>query len=112
MSDTMENPASVRRISSDKATQVTRRMRRETRRMDSSEEISVPYRRIFWLACGALGVLGFVWGSFAVLLADLSRFLDISPGPLGLALSGGMVASFPVMPWQVESSIVSGVASC
>ena len=57
----------------------------------------MPYRRIFWLACGALGVLGFVWGSFAVLLADLSRFLDISPGPLGLALSGGMVASFPVM---------------
>ena len=97
MSDTMGNPASVRRISSDKATQVTRRMRRETRRMDSSGEISVPYRRIFWLACGALGVLGFVWGSFAVLLADLSRFLDISPGPLGLALSGGMVASFPVM---------------
>jgi MFS family permease len=41
--------------------------------------------------------LGFVWGSFAVLLADLTRFLDLSPGPLGLALSGGMVASFPVM---------------
>ena len=55
------------------------------------------YRSLFWLACWALGVLGFVWGSFAVLLADLSRFLDISPGPLGLALSGGMVASFPVM---------------
>jgi MFS family permease len=44
-----------------------------------------------------LGSLGFVWGSFAVLLADLSRFLDLSPGLLGLALSGGMVASFPVM---------------
>jgi MFS family permease len=41
--------------------------------------------------------LGFVWGSFAVLLADLTRFLDLSPGPLGLALSGGMIASFPVM---------------
>jgi len=49
------------------------------------------------LACGALGVLGFVWGSFAVLLADLSRFLELSPGYLGIALSGGMVASFPVM---------------
>ena len=97
MSDTMENPASMRRFASDKAAQVTRSVRRETRCIDSSGEISVGYRRIFWLACGALGVLGFVWGTFAVLLADLSRFLDISPGPLGLALSGGMVASFPVM---------------
>jgi MFS family permease len=41
--------------------------------------------------------LGFVWGSFAVLLADLSRSLGLSPGPLGLALSGGTIASFPVM---------------
>ena len=65
--------------------------------IDISGEISVRYRSLFWLACGALGALGFVWGSFAVLLADLSRFLDISPGPLGLALSGGMVASLPVM---------------
>lgn len=49
------------------------------------------------LACGALGSLGFTWGSFAVLLADLSRSLELSPGPLGLALSGGMVASLPIM---------------
>jgi MFS family permease len=42
-------------------------------------------------------VLGLVWGSFAVLLADLSRLLGLSPGPLGLALSGGMIASLPVM---------------
>ena len=55
------------------------------------------YRGLLGLACGALGSLGFVWGSFAVLLADLSRFLELSPGLLGLALSGGMVASFPVM---------------
>ena len=60
-------------------------------------EIPARYRRHLWLACGALGVLGFVWGSFAVLLADLSRFLELSPGSLGIALSGGMVASFPVM---------------
>ena len=46
---------------------------------------------------GAFGTFGFMWGSFAVLLADLSRFLDLSPGPLGLALSGGMLASFPTM---------------
>ena len=55
------------------------------------------YRGLLALACGALGALGFAWGSFAVLLADLSRSLGLSPGPLGLALSGGMVASFPVM---------------
>ena len=66
-------------------------------RVGGGGEISARYRRNLWLACGALGVLGFVWGSFAVLLADLSRFLELSPGYLGIALSGGMVASFPVM---------------
>jgi hypothetical protein len=93
----MENLANMRRIASDKAAQVKRSMQRETRSANSGGEISVRYRWLFWLACGALGVLGFVWGSFAVLLADLSRLLDILPGPLGLALSGGMIASFPVM---------------
>ncbi len=97
MSDTMESLANMRPIASDKAAQVTRSMRRETRSIDSNGKNSVRYRRLFWLACGALGALGFVWGTFAVLLADLSRLLDISPGPLGLALSGGMIASFPVM---------------
>jgi MFS family permease len=97
MSDNTENPASMKRIASDKAAHATRSVRRETRNIDSSGEISVRYRRLFWLACGALGALGFVWGTFAVLLADLSRLLDLSPGPLGLALSGGMVASLPVM---------------
>ena len=84
-------------IASGKLARVTRSMRQKTRSIDIGGEISVRYPRLFWLACGALGVLGFVWGSFAVLLADLSRSLDISPGPLGLALSGGMAASFPVM---------------
>jgi MFS family permease len=93
----MENSAGMGRIVSDKAAQATRIVRQETRSIDASREKSVRYQRLFWLACGALGVLGFVWGSFAVLLADLGRLLDISPGPLGLALSGGMVASFPVM---------------
>src|SRR3712207_6741665 len=85
------------RIDSAKQTQDTRGVRNETGRIGSGKASPVRYRSIFWLACGALGALGFVWGSFAVLLADLSRFLDLSPGPLGLALSGGMVASFPVM---------------
>ena len=93
----MDNPADMERITSGKLARVTRNARHETRSIDSSEEVSVRYPRLFWLASGALGALGFVWGTFAVLLADLSRSLDISPGPLGLALSGGMVASFPVM---------------
>ena len=69
------------------------------RRTDEGERQRGPhaYWGLLALACGALGSLGFVWGSFAVLLADLTRFLDLSSGPLGLALSGGMVASFPVM---------------
>ena len=46
---------------------------------------------------GAFGAFGIIWGAFAVLLTDLSRFLDLSPGPLGVALSVGMVASFPAM---------------
>ena len=32
-----------------------------------------------------------------MLLVDLSRALDLTPGPLGLALSGGVVASLPAM---------------
>ena len=65
--------------------------------INETTEGEAAYRGLLVLACGALGSLGFAWGSFAVLLADLSRALDLSPGPLGLALSGGMVASFPVM---------------
>jgi MFS family permease len=53
--------------------------------------------RVAVVASGALAVLGFVWGSFAVLLTDLSRSLQLTPRGLGLALTAGMVASLPVM---------------
>jgi MFS family permease len=53
--------------------------------------------RVAVVASGALAALGFVWGSFAVLLTDLSRSLQLAPGGLGLALTAGMVASLPVM---------------
>lgn len=46
---------------------------------------------------GAFGFFGFFWGTFAVLLADLSRALDLSPGPLGLALFAGAAASILAM---------------
>ncbi len=46
---------------------------------------------------GAFGFFGLFWGSFAVLLADLSRALTLSPGPLGLALFVGAAASILAM---------------
>jgi MFS family permease len=46
---------------------------------------------------GAFGFFGLFWGSFAVLLVDLSRALTLSPGPLGLALFVGAAASILAM---------------
>jgi MFS family permease len=46
---------------------------------------------------GAFGFFGLFWGSFAVLLVDLSDALVLSPGPLGLALFVGAAASILAM---------------
>ena len=46
---------------------------------------------------GAFGVFGLFAGTFAVLLADLSSALDLSPGPLGFALFVGAAASILAM---------------
>jgi len=46
---------------------------------------------------GAFGFFGLFWGVFAVLLTDLSRALDLSPGPLGAALFVGAAASILAM---------------
>lgn len=54
-------------------------------------------RRFLWLGLAAFGVFGGLWGVWAVLLVDLARSLDLSAGPLGVALSIGVVASIPVM---------------
>ena len=53
--------------------------------------------RILPVLLGAFGFFGLFWGSFAVLLADLSGDLDLSPGPLGLALFVGAAASILAM---------------
>ena len=42
-------------------------------------------------------LFGLFWGVFAVLLADLSGALDLSPGPLGVALFVGAAASIVTM---------------
>jgi MFS family permease len=46
---------------------------------------------------GAFGFFGLFWGVFAVLLTDLSRALELSPGPLGAALFVGAAASILAM---------------
>jgi MFS family permease len=81
---------------------------RQSTRKASWHRTSHVYRGLLALACGALATLGFVWGSFAVVLVDLSHYLDLSPGPLGLALSGGMIASFPVMALAGRAAHRSG----
>lgn len=53
--------------------------------------------RVLPTLLGAFGFFGFFWGTFAVLLADLSRALDLSPGPLGFALFVGAAASIAAM---------------
>lgn len=61
---------------------------------DSGEREYVRARpRGLTVVFGAFGFFGVFWGTFAVLLADLSRALDLSPGPLGLALFAGAAAS-------------------
>lgn len=56
---------------------------------------SVP--RDFLVLLCAFGFFGLFWGTFAVLLADLSRALGLSPGPLGAALFVGAASSILAM---------------
>jgi MFS family permease len=56
-----------------------------------------PGRLVLPVLLGAFGVFGLFWGTFAVLLADLSGALDLSPGPLGVALFVGAAASILAM---------------
>ncbi len=49
------------------------------------------------MGLGAFGFFGLFWGVFAVLLTDLSRALELSPGPLGAALFIGAAASILAM---------------
>ena len=54
-------------------------------------------RRLFVVGLASFGVFGGLWGVWAVLLVDLSHSLGLSTGPLGLALSAGVMASIPAM---------------
>ena len=52
---------------------------------------------LFVLLLFAFSFFGLFWGAFAVLLADLSGALYLSPGPLGFALFVGAAASILAM---------------
>jgi hypothetical protein len=54
-------------------------------------------RRLLAVELGAFGFFGIFGGTFAVLLADLSASLGLSPGPLGPALFVGAAASIMAM---------------
>jgi MFS family permease len=54
---------------------------------------------------GAFVLFGIFWGTFAVLLADLSGALELSPGPLGLALFIGAafsIAAMALLRWAAD----------
>jgi hypothetical protein len=65
------------------------------------------YPRLLTLMYGELETFGFVWGSLAVVMANLSHPLDVSPGPQRLVLSREMVASFPTITLE-KSYFVAG----
>ena len=68
--------------------------------VDEGTEGTVPRRgkldpvTMLFVAFGAFGMMFGVW---QVLLADLRRALDVSEGPLGLAITVSVIASFPAM---------------
>ena len=62
-----------------------------------SNSATVSLHKLLAVELGAFGFFGLFWGVFAVLLADLTRALDLSPGPLGLALFVGASASILAM---------------
>ncbi len=63
----------------------------------SEGRVPQPGRLALPVLLGAFGTFGLFSGTFAVLLADLSRALDLSPGPLGFALFVGAAASIVAM---------------
>ena len=52
---------------------------------EATRSSSFAVRRLLAVGLGAFGFFGIFWGTFAVLLANLSASLDLSPGPLGLS---------------------------
>jgi len=63
------------------------------------------WKRLLALEVSAFGFFGLFWGCFAVLLADLSGSLGLSPGPLGVALfvgAGASIAAMAALGWASD----------
>jgi MFS family permease len=63
------------------------------------------WKRLLALEVSAFGFFGLFWGCFAVLLADLSGALGLSPGPLGVALlvgAGASIAAMGALGWTSD----------
>jgi MFS family permease len=63
------------------------------------------WKRLLALEVSAFGFFGLFWGCFAVLLADLSGALGLSPGPLGVALfvgAGASIAAMAALGWASD----------
>ncbi len=63
------------------------------------------WKRLLALELSAFGFFGLFWGCFAVLLADLSNSLGLSPGPLGAALfvgAGASIAAMGTLGWASD----------
>ena len=61
--------------------------------------------RFLALELSAFGSFGLFWGCFAVLLADLSGALGLSPGLLGVALlvgAGAPIVSMGALGWASD----------
>jgi MFS family permease len=67
--------------------------------------LEMDWKRLLALELSAFGFFGLFWGSFAVLLADLSGSLGLSPGPLGVALfvgAGASIAAMAALGWASD----------
>ena len=76
-------------------------------RLDGSDVMRAreDWKRLLALELSAFGFFGLFWGCFAVLLADLSGSLGLSPGPLGVALfvgAGASIASMAALGWASD----------
>ena len=63
------------------------------------------WKRLLALEVSAFGFFGLFGGCYAVLLADLSGALGLSPGPLGIALfvgAGASIASMGALGWASD----------
>jgi len=67
--------------------------------------VVMDWKRLLALELSAFGFFGLFWGCFAVLLADLSGSLSLSPGPLGVALfvgAGASIAAMGALGWASD----------